>query len=246
LLERLKRRHYDPAPATGRRIGGRSYFMTFVEIGVDLNVTRCAPPRARPTFIHAAPRTSSTWIWSRFREPAGACCFYEPFNQVLAWLSRELVPKLDHNPSNSRHAPVESYCNEYISLMRRSGGARLFQPAMTTKWFVPEGGVRGHLRPSEKQYLGLLTRRAARARKVPVFGATRTLGQIAATKRAFYDILQKWMSFPLYNRENHRTFYVVDTVFREDDVFLEAVRDVHLDRANALNVLSAPLRWPSA
>ena len=42
---------------------------------------------APPVFIHAAPRTSSTWFWLKFRELPSTLCYYEPFNYALNWMT---------------------------------------------------------------------------------------------------------------------------------------------------------------
>ena len=38
-------------------------------------------------FVHSAPRTSSTWFWDKSRRRPSALCYYEPFNEVAAWIS---------------------------------------------------------------------------------------------------------------------------------------------------------------
>src|SRR5258708_38520914 len=92
----------------------------------------------------------------------------------------------------SRHPLTDPYYQEYIPLIRETGGVQLFDPAMTCQWFIPLGGLRGKLRPSEKDYLSLLIRHADGAGKVPVFGDCWSLGRCRAIRQAFdgYYIVQ--------------------------------------------------------
>ena len=106
---------------------------------------------APPVFIHSAPRTSSTWFWAKFRELPSTLCFYECFNEAMAWLDRDQASVRDSKSWDSRHSQAEPYYKEFVPLIRRSGGVRLFQPAMTNQWFMPIGGLKGELRQSEKR-----------------------------------------------------------------------------------------------
>jgi GR25 family glycosyltransferase involved in LPS biosynthesis len=180
-------------------------------------------------FIHSAPRTSSTWFWAKFRELASTLCFYEPFNEGNTWLTRERAARMNHDSWHSRHSPTDPYYREYAPLVRETGGVQLFDPAMTIQWFIPLGGLRGELRPSEKEYLSLLIRQADEVGKIPVIGGWRSLGRSWAIKKAFggfnifqyRNLWQQWMSFLSYKRRGDMVFYVtvMDTIFREDDPY---------------------------
>jgi hypothetical protein len=61
-------------------------------------------------FIHSAPRASSTWFWSKFRELRSTQCYYEPFTFGHEWLTPEKAnmawrrfvgfPPCAHQPSH--------------------------------------------------------------------------------------------------------------------------------------------------
>ena len=194
-----------------------------------------------PIFIHSAPRTSSTWFWGRFRQLPSTLCFYEAFNEALGSIDRVQAARRDALSWDSRHSQIEPYYQEYIPLIRRAGGARLFEPAMTNQWFVPIGGLQGELRRSEKRYLALLMRHATRAGKIPVFGGWRTLGRLSAIKSAFggvhilqyRNLWQQWELFLYHKNHGEFTFYnsIVDTIFRYDDSFFSYLADHYLARA---------------
>ena len=98
-------------------------------------------------FIHSAPRASSTWFWSKFRELPSTQCYYEPFNfSDMQWITPEKATWLGGDSWDSRHAPTSPYYVEYAPLIRPTGGVELFDPAMTMQWFIPVGGLRGELR----------------------------------------------------------------------------------------------------
>src|SRR5215813_1015713 len=97
-----------------------------------------AEPPGAPVFIHAAPRTSSTWFWSRFRANPATCCYYEPFNEGLVYLTPSEANELAHNSWESRHPATDPYCREYGPLIQKTNGVELFDQAMDCEWFIPE------------------------------------------------------------------------------------------------------------
>jgi hypothetical protein len=48
-----------------------------------------------PVFIHSLFRTGSTYIWLKFRNNKKNCCYYEPFNEVLSVLSKDVSCELN-------------------------------------------------------------------------------------------------------------------------------------------------------
>ena len=194
--------------------------------------TQITPPII---FIHSAPRTSSTWFWNKFRGSPSTLCYYEPFNEEVAWITRAEASVIGGASWDSRHPPTDPYYLEYIPLISETGGIQLFDPAMTIQWFIPLGGLRGELRPSEKDYLLLLIRHADQAGKLPVFGCPRTLGRLWAIKNTFggfhvfvyRNLWKQWLSFLYYKRRGDHTFInvVLDTVNRTDDRFFSYLID---------------------
>src|SRR5215467_2395377 len=112
-----------------------------------------APP---PIFIHSSWRASHTWFWLKFREHASTVCFYEPFHECLATLTRSEALSIGPHSWNSRHPAGEPYHREFVPLIRRAGGVRLFVSQISYRWFLPVGGPFGDLRPEEIKYLALL------------------------------------------------------------------------------------------
>lgn len=202
-------------------------------------------------FIHASWRTSSTWFWNRFRQLPATTCYFEPFTWFLATLTRDQAADWDYKTVETGHPPSAPYYLEYLPLIRRSGGARLFVPEMSMQWFIPLHGLRGELRDSEKRYLALLVRHANRRGTVPVLGFADSLGRIFPIKQAFggFHIFQhrnlwrQWLSYVGYKRRRVPWFYdtVAKLVDREDDPYLASLRDFYLKRAAALTDPPGPV-----
>jgi glycosyltransferase involved in cell wall biosynthesis/SAM-dependent methyltransferase len=208
-------------------------------------------------FIHAAPRTSSTWFWSKFRALPSTLCYYEPFNDKLIWLTPDRAATLQHDSWESRHTPTDPYYREYIPLIGENNGVHLSDAAMAFQWFIPQGGLRGELRSREKDYLSLLIRHAREAGKIPVFGGWRSLGRVWAIKQAFgglnifqyRNLWQQWLSMLSYKRRGSLTFYisVIDTIFRDDEPYFSYLVDRGLKNAadprTGKDPTASPLTW---
>jgi hypothetical protein len=167
-----------------------------------------------PIFLHSSWRASHTWFWLKFREHSSTVCFYEPFHEILATVTRSEALSVGPSSWNSRHPSAEPYRLEFAPLIRKSGGVRLFVPEISYRWYVPDGGLCGSLRPQEVRYLGLLLRHAARLRQIPVFGFARSLGRLPALKKEFVGIhifhyrnlWKQWISWLAY-RENNQFYF---------------------------------------
>jgi hypothetical protein len=171
-------------------------------------------PGASPIFIHSSWRASHTWFWLKFRCHSSTVCFYEPFHESLATLTRSEALSLGRHSWNSRHPASEPYYLEFVPLIRKAGGVRLFVPELSYRWFLPVGGPAGDLRPEEVRYLALLMRHAEHLRRIPVFGFTRSLGRLVAIKNKFRGIhifqsrnlWTQWMSVISYRRAGFNYF----------------------------------------
>ena len=200
-----------------------------------------APQTAVPVFIHSSPRTASTWFWLKFREFPSTLCYYEPFSYTIESLTAERVLAIKGAAWDSRHPDADPYFREYAPLLRQPSGVEHFELPMTMQWFIPQGGLRGELRPSEKEYLSLLIRHAAEAGKVPVLGDCWSLGRLWAIKQNFggfniflhRNLWQHWLSYLSFWRRGDMTFYVtiVDTIFRDDEPFFQYLVERGLKRA---------------
>src|SRR5579862_223292 len=187
-------------------------------------------PSAPLIFINAAHRTSSTWFWAKFRELPSTLCFFEPFSFTLGAITRDKASWLGGDSWESRHAPTDPYYREYTPLIRANGGVELYDWAMTMQWFVPIGGLRGELRPIEKDYLLSLARLAEKAGKVPVFKEVWALGRAWPIKQAlggfhifqYRNLWQQWLSHLFYKQvTGSRTFYctILDMIFENEDPY---------------------------
>jgi GR25 family glycosyltransferase involved in LPS biosynthesis/glycosyltransferase involved in cell wall biosynthesis len=189
------------------------------------------PALAPPVFIHAAPRTSSTWFWLKFRELPSALCYYEPFTYALNWMTPQRAESLGGDSWDSRHPKAQPYYREYLPLLRKTNGVEHFQQAMTMQWYLPQGGLRGELRPAEKDYLSLLIEHANEAGKTPVLGDCWSLGRIWTIKQTYdglhifqyRNLWQQWLSYLSYKRRGSLTFYLstVDIIWRDSDPYFQ-------------------------
>lgn len=206
-------------------------------------------------FIHAAPRTSSTWFWTKFRALPSVIGYYEPFNASLNWLTEDRVQIIVGDSWNSRHPPTDPYYREYIPLLQKPQGVQLFDPAMTLQWFIPHGGLRGELRPEERNYLSLMIRHARDTGKVPVLGDCWSLGRAWAIKQALggFHILQyrnlwrQWLSYLSYKREGNSFFFVtvMDIICLNDDPYFAYLVEHGLKHAAEPGIRESPTATPA-
>ncbi len=143
----------------------------------------------RPTFIHSSFRTSSTWIWSKFRANRAVVAYYECFHENLQSMSVKDVGEIRPDIWGSGHPFVEPYFIEYLPLigkplLRKRGGVKGFRECMSFANFFPTGGYDGPLSRAEADYINLLSANAARLRRAPYFCCKRSLGRVRALKRA--------------------------------------------------------------
>ncbi|MGH6878901.1 MAG: glycosyltransferase, partial [Rhizomicrobium sp.] len=105
-----------------------------------------ANQRVPAVFIHGNFRTSSTWFWEKFRNNSSTLSYFEPFCDLLSTLTHEQAKSIDYTEWRARHSPSAPYFREYLPMILRSGGLRLFDKAIPFDWFMPIGGLQGHLR----------------------------------------------------------------------------------------------------
>ena len=141
-----------------------------------------------PVFLHSSWRTSSTWLWQQFRYLPETLCFYEPFHENLVKMTRQTAGEFDANSWGSGHAQTAPYFFEFLPLIRKGGGVRLYRQSFAYDRFIPDGGLTGSLTPDEIRYVALLLRTACKNDRTPVLGFTRSLGRIAPLKSVFGGI----------------------------------------------------------
>lgn len=196
------------------------------------------PSATSPCFIHSSWRTGKTWFSLLFRHFPETVCFYEPFNEVLATLTAAEAVQLGPQSWESGHPSSVSYWREYIPLIRKSGGIRLFRPEMSYDWFIPVGGLRGELREAELKYLALLARYAQRRHQIPVFAFSRSLGRIRPIRERLQgthivvirNLWEQWASY-LYQRQMGNPYFVHSILRMIDnpDPFCEYLCDVYFN-----------------
>jgi hypothetical protein len=151
----------------------------------------------------------------KIRKYDSTVCFYEPFHEILATVTRSEALSLAPHSWNSRHPAAEAYLLEFIPLIRNTGGVRLFVPEISYRRFLPAGGPGRDLHPQEIKYLALLMRHANRLRRIPVFGFTRSLGRLAAITKQFpgihifqyRNLWAQWVSWIDYKQNNNYYFF---------------------------------------
>jgi tetratricopeptide (TPR) repeat protein len=193
-----------------------------------------------PIFIHSSWRASHTWFWLKFRRHSSTLCFYEPFHEVLATLTPSEALTRGPNSWNSRHPASEPDLLEFIPLIRKAGGVRLFAPEISYRWFVPIGGLNGNLHPQELKYLALLIRHADRRERIPVFGFTRSLGRLAAIKKQFpgihifqyRNLWTQWTSWIDYKENENEYFFrqLLQIMVETKDIYLSTILNRYLPR----------------
>jgi hypothetical protein len=152
------------------------------EIGNTLFLAGTGSP---PVFLHSSFRTSSTWLWTRFRADGRALAYNEVFNDLLARLTPGAA--LTHDPASWRsgHPPTEPYFLEFVPLIVPPRGVRLYDPAMALERYLPQGGAGGDVSAPERAYVASLIEHARNLGRVPVLSDTRTLARLPGLKRAF-------------------------------------------------------------
>jgi glycosyltransferase involved in cell wall biosynthesis len=238
----------DETPETSVRLIGSK--VSRAARKADIRATRAAAARRSvehelaPIFIHSSWRTCSTWFWSKFRQMPSTLALFEPFNQFLNTITTDEALAFSHAIWGSRHPPTEPYCYEYLPLIRRSGGVRLFKDSFPFDWFIPNGGLWGKLRREETKYIALLLREAQLRGRVPVLGFCRSLGRLAAIKGTFgglnifllRNLWRHWISYVALREAGDGFFY--DTVpllaNRQDDPFLAYLAGYYLERVAPL------------
>jgi hypothetical protein len=182
-------------------------------------------PMPLPIFIHSSFRTSSTWLWSKFRANRAVVAYYECFHENLQSMSEKDVGEMRPDAWGSGHPDVEPYFIEYLPLIRKplfrkSGGVKRFQECMAFANFFPAAGYDGSLSKAEADYINLLVANAARRRRAPYIFCKRSLGRVRALKRAMGGVhivlqrklLDQWCSYSEQARGGN--FYFLRTLVR--------------------------------
>ncbi len=154
-------------------------------------------------FLHSSFRTSSTWLWGRFRVLGGVTAYYEIFNEILATTTRSEITNKNYCSWPSKHPAGASYFLEFMPLIADGGGVSGYNKDMAYAWFIPADGIQGKISEAERAYIASLIAHADSLGRLPVLSCTRSLGRLPAIKSAFpgYHILiyrnlfRQWCSY---------------------------------------------------
>jgi hypothetical protein len=157
-----------------------------------------------PVFIYSGYRTSSTWLWSKFRKDANACAYYEPFNEILAGLKADAILSVRPDSWRSHHPADAAYMAEYGPLLGNDPGVPLFPHGDPDgERYVGAEGVDGPLDPDVLAYVANLIAGAQGRGRAPLLACTRMLGRSAGLSSAFggchilliRNLFQQWCSY---------------------------------------------------
>ncbi len=169
---------------------------------------------ATPIFLHSSFRTSSTWLWAKFRQAGHARAYYEIFNEALEHMEVSDVHRADYSAWKSKHPVSGPYYLEYLPLIRPGGGIEFFKGSMPFGDFIPARGIEGDLSDDEIEYIGSLIGAAQRENLTPVLTCTRTLGRAKAIRKRFgghtaivhRNLFHQWASYTNLYISGHPSF----------------------------------------
>ncbi len=168
------------------------------------NRTGRAATALAPVFIYSGYRTSSTWLWNKFRKDVNACAYYEPFNEILAGLKSDAILSVRPDSWRSHHPTDAGYMAEYAVLLGNDPGVPLFPHGDPDGVrYVGAQGVDGPLDPDIIAYVSSLIDSAQARGRIPLLACTRMLGRSAGLSSAFggchilliRNLFQQWCSY---------------------------------------------------
>jgi hypothetical protein len=168
------------------------------------NRTGRAATALAPVFISSGYRTSSTWLWNKFRKDVNACAYYEPFNEILAGLKPDAILSVRPGSWRSHHPTDAAYMAEYAVLLGNDPGVPLFPHGDPDgERYVGAQGVDGPLDPDIIAYVSSLIDSAQARGRIPLLACTRMLGRSAGLSSAFggchilliRNLFQQWCSY---------------------------------------------------
>ncbi|WP_210255869.1 hypothetical protein [Rhizobium sp. SG570] len=164
-----------------------------------------ASVKSAPIFIHSSFRTSSTWLWGRFRRLPEAWAYCEIFHEALKSMTVDQARGMNYRDGvwNSRHPPSAPYFFEFVPLFEAEGGIATYDSSMAYERFIPEAGLDGILSASERAHIDALVENANSLGRRAVLTDTRTLGRARAIKSAYSspsvllvrNLFHQWSSY---------------------------------------------------
>lgn len=124
----------------------------------------------KPLYLHSSWRSSSTYVWAKFRADPKAYCYFEPMAEHLRWADEKVLGGVSWTYAN--HPPLDApYRREFLPLLDPKDGI---------KGFPAEGPhVRYRLEPGDEapqwvRYFDILSGHARALGRYPVFGMVRS------------------------------------------------------------------------
>lgn len=125
---------------------------------------------AKPVFLHSSWRSSSTYVWAKYRPSSRTYCYFEPLAEHLTQANEAMLGGVSWSYAN--HPLLDApYRAEFLSLL---------DPHSGIKGFPPQGPYpRYRLEPDEDypelvRYFDILTAHANSYDRFPVYGLVRT------------------------------------------------------------------------
>lgn len=209
--------------------------------GQDATEGRLETDVSRPiVFIHSSFRTSSTWLWAKFRHESKALAYYEFFHEHLATMTPEEAKNISGSSWRSNHPSSSPYFLEFLPLLRSNGGVDGYSRAMAYDRFVPRGGLAGDIGEDEAAYILRLIDLASESDMTAVLSGVRTLGRIGGLKRRlggfhiflFRNLFHQWLSY-CSQAEAGNPFFLqtISSTLRanEHDPFFQFLARTYLD-----------------
>ncbi|GGF80530.1 hypothetical protein GCM10007301_45810 [Azorhizobium oxalatiphilum] len=148
----------------------------------EVNPLPVAVPDLAPIFLVSSFRTSSTWLWQKFRQAPSVVAYYEIFNEHLGYLNSASAANVNYTSWDARHPVSAPYFIEFLPLLKAENGVRGYSHSMAFDSLMPRDGV---LTQDERDYVDLLIGAGRAMGKVPLLSCTRMLGRAAALKAEF-------------------------------------------------------------
>ena len=169
----------------------------------------------KPIFIHSLFRTGSTYIWNKFRQNKGCCCYYEPFHEVLGEITVERPSPWYWDAKTTeqlRHPPVEKdYLFEYKKLLRPGHkGVPFFKKSFSFDNFCDNND-----NPDQERYIDYLVENSGD--QIPVLQFNRSALRVQWFKRHYPGMLNIYI---VRNPRDQFQSYLVMQEINKLDVFL--------------------------
>lgn len=169
-------------------------------------------------FLHSSFRTSSTWLWDRFRRLPETRAYCEVFHEILATLKPGDVNTHTSGGWRSKHGDVAPYFLEFLPVLKREGGALHYREGMAFDRYIPADGLRGDIDAEQERHLADLVALAEGEGKVPVLSCTRSPGRLRGIRNRlggwhiflYRDLYQQWMSYASLG--HHANPYFLNTI----------------------------------